>query len=174
VLNQCFGNETIDSNNIHSRPGTAQNWKMLAEELSLWFNNRHKDFLPMFEHDETDQLFPLILFTNGSAILANQLYHTAMLLLLQNRPRTLRQERGRSTNMSPLWHAQRICGICLNNDSRSSWDFSLVGSMYFAAKRMTYGPQQLAILTGVNRISDITGWDLSSVSAQLKHDWQSD
>lgn len=174
VLNHCFGHETASSPGMHLGVGTTQNWKSLFESLSIWYTNRPRDLKPMLEMEESDELFPLVLFTNGVAVLANQLYHASMLLLLQNRPRTLQNEQGRSVFMSPLWHAQRICGISLNNDSRANWDFSLIASFYLAAKRMTYEPQQQAILRGINRISDITGWNLNTMSIQLIQEWQPD
>lgn len=174
VINYCFGHDTAHSPGIHLGLGTTHKWKILSESLIMWYNKRPKEFKPMLELDENDQLFPLILFSNGAATLANQMFHTAMLLLLQNRPRTLLNEHGRSVTTSPLWHAQRICGISLNNDSRNSWDFSLIGSLYVGAKRMTYEPQQQAIVAGIDRISGITGWDLSSLTAGLLQEWQPD
>lgn len=174
VLNYCFGREVAASPGFGLCPTPAQNWKSLSEALSMWYTNRPQDFKPILEIDDSEQLFPLVLLTNGAAVLANQLYHTSMLLLLQNRPRTLPKEHGRSVVMSPLWHAQRICGISLNNDTRTNWDFSLLASLYFAAKGMTYEPQQHAILRGIDRISSLTGWNLSVLSTQLVHDWQPD
>ncbi|PNP82944.1 hypothetical protein FNYG_03266 [Fusarium nygamai] len=173
VLNYCFGGDIrTDPDTI--RLPAAHRWKAFSEALQKWYSNRPTDFKPMLEAEDGEQLFPLVLFTNGSAILANQLYHTSMLLLLQNRPRTLPKGHGRNIYLSPLWHAQRICGISLNNDTRTNWDFSLLASFYFAAKRMTYEPQQHAILRGIDRIGSLTGWNVLSLSAQLMHEWQPD
>ncbi|KAM0546687.1 hypothetical protein ACHAPJ_010724 [Fusarium lateritium] len=173
VLNYCFGGDVPTSPDV-IRPTAAQRWKSLSEALQMWYTSRPRDFKPMLEIDDNEQLFPLVLFTNGAAVLANQLYHTSMLLLLQNRPRTLPKEHGRSVYLSPLWHSQRICGISLNNDTRTSWDFSLLASFYLAAKRMTYEPQQHAILRGIDRIGSLTGWNVNALSAQLVHEWQPD
>lgn len=174
VLNYCYGTDSAHSPGIHLGLGTTHKWKVLFEGLMMWYNNRPREFKPMLELDESDQLFPLVLYSNGAATLANQMFHTGMLLLLQNRPRTLLNEHGRSVMMSPLWHASRICGISLNNDARNSWDFSMIGSLYIGAKRMTYEPQQQAIVAGINRIADITNWDLSSLTAQLLQEWRPD
>lgn len=174
VLNHCFGQDLPSTPGMHLRPSAAQNWKSLLESLNMWYNNRPRDFKPMWEVEESEELFPLVLFTNGAAVLANQLYHTSMLLLLQNRPRTLPKEHGRSVLISPLWHAQRICAISLNNDTTASWDFSLLASLYLAAKRMTYEPQQHAILRGIDRIGSLTGWNVNALSAQLVQEWQPD
>lgn len=169
ALNYCFGNEVAQPGGL----GTTQRWKVLSEALVLWYNNRPSELKPMFELGHNDQLFPLILFSSGTAILANQMFHTAMLLLLQNRPRTLLGGgRGRSVTMSPLWHAQRICGISLSNESRSTWDFSLVGSLYLGARGMTYEPQQRTILSGIERIAGVTGWDLEPLRMKLIGEWQ--
>jgi hypothetical protein len=137
----------------------------------LWYSNRPQDFKPVLELEKQDRLFPLLLFTNSAAIMANQLYHTAMLLLLQHRPRTLAAEAGRSPKQSPLRHAQKICGISLNNTDPNGWDFSLVASLYMAAKRMTYGPQQDAILGKMEQVVSMTGWKLSSLAPQLRQTW---
>ncbi|KAK7422712.1 hypothetical protein QQX98_001500 [Neonectria punicea] len=174
VLNHCFGQDLPTTPGIHLRPSTAQNWKSLTESLNMWYNNRPRDFKPMWEVEESEELFPLVLFTNGAAVLANQLYHTSMLLLLQNRPRTLPKGHGRSVLVSPLWHAQRVCAISLNNDTKTSWDFSLLASFYLAAKCMTYEPQQHAILRGMGRIGSLTGWNVNALSAQLVQVWQPD
>lgn len=174
VINHCFGQGAPATPGMPGPPPTAQNWKSLTESLNMWYTNRPRDFKPMWEVDEREELFPLVLFTNGAAILANQLYHTSMLLLLQNRPRTLPKEHGRSVLISPLWHAQRICAISLNNDTRTNWDFSLLASFYLAAKRMTYEPQQKTILRGIDRIGSLTGWNVNALSAQLVQEWQPD
>lgn len=171
VLNYCYGQDSATTPEIQLGLGSTHMWKILSESLMIWYNNRPRDFKPMLELDENEQFFPLILFSSGAATLANQMFHTAMLLLLQNQPRTLLNEHGRSVTMSPLWHAQRICGISLNNDSRNSWDFGMIGSLFVAARRMTYQPQQRAILAGIDRISRITRWDLGSLKAQLIQEW---
>ncbi|CAG9975638.1 unnamed protein product [Clonostachys byssicola] len=177
VLNLCFHGDTGQPTHV----GTVQTWMELSQSLNIWYANRPQDFKPMVELEDsisetdTTNLFPTILFTNAAAVLANQLYHTAMLLLLQNRPRTLSKDAaGRSILVSPLWHAQRVCGISLNNEDRCSWDFSLVASLFLAAQRMTYEPQQNAVLGGFHRIAAITGWNLSGLSEHLSSLWQPD
>lgn len=154
-------------------------WTMLSDALGSWYTNRAQEFRPMVEMDGGDEtLFPVILFTNGAAVFANQLYHTAMLLLLQNKPRTLqaataagKKSSSSSSSMSPLWHAQRVCGIALNNDRRDSWDLCLVASLYLAAQRMTYEPQQKAIMGCFDRIKSMTGWDVDGFSTKVREDW---
>ncbi|KAF6829714.1 C6 zinc finger domain-containing protein [Colletotrichum plurivorum] len=158
-------------------------WTMLSDALGAWYASRAQEFRPMVEMDggggdgdeEEKNLFPIILFTNGAAVFANQLYHTAMLLLLQNRPRTLQTGAAtgakKSSSVSPLWHAQRVCGIAVNNDRRDSWDLCLVASLYLAAQRMTYEPQQRAVLECFERVRTLTGWNVEGFAARVREDW---
>ncbi|KAF4126084.1 hypothetical protein GMORB2_1330 [Geosmithia morbida] len=174
ALNYCYGDEMHQSaGSFDVGMGTTDRWKMLTETLVLWYNNRPDALKPILEVAHNDQLFPLILFSSGTAVFANQLFHTAMLLLLQHRPRTfLSSGHSRPVAMSPLWHAQRVCGISLSNDSRKSWDFCLVGSLYIGARCMTYDLQQHALISGINRISCMTGWNLRPLEARLLDAWQ--
>ncbi len=106
----------------------------------------------------------------------NQLYHTAMLLLLQNRPRTVRlgAQSQPSAAMSAIWHAQRICGISLNNHRKSCWDPALISSFVLASRTMTHETQHRAILTGLDEISKLTSWDLDRYKAMLRTEWGHD
>ncbi|KAM0276546.1 hypothetical protein ACHAQH_006647 [Verticillium albo-atrum] len=149
----------------------VQRWTMLTDALNNWYANRPQEFRPMIEMEVDESLFPVLLFTNGAAVFANQLYHTAMLLMLQNRPRTLAVGARKAPAMSPLWHAQRVCGIAVNNDRRDSWDLCLVASLYMAAQRISYEPQQLAILGCFEKVKAVTGWDVSSFGEKAREDW---
>lgn len=150
----------------------VQRWTTLNDALEVWYANRPDEFQTMAEIDSDEALFPVVMLTNGAAVLANQLYHTAMLLLLQSKPRTLQAVAGKtSMASSPLWHARRVCGIALNNDRRDMWDLSLVASLYVAAQRMTYEPQQHAILEYFDRIRVITSWNVDAFATRLRQDW---
>ncbi|TEA15296.1 Sterol uptake control protein 2 [Colletotrichum sidae] len=163
-------------------PTPVHHWTLLLDALNLWYANRAQEFRPMVEMDGDENLFPVILFTNGAAVFANQLYHTAVLLLLQNKPRTWQASSAGSagggggggskrTSLSPLWHAQRVCGIALNNDRRDSWDPSLVASLYLAARRCSYEPQQRAVLECLERVKTLTGWNVDGFSVRVREDW---
>lgn len=115
--------------------------------------------------------FPMLLFTNGTGSLCNQLYHTTMLILLQCKPRTILLGNLHSLALSPLWHAQCICGIAINNDRRECWDPCLLASFLVAARHMTHVSQQREILQGYYRIRRITGWDIGEYLTQLHEYW---
>ncbi|KAL1965276.1 hypothetical protein VTN77DRAFT_5878 [Rasamsonia byssochlamydoides] len=152
-------------------------WMQLVDELERWYRMRPQEFQPMLELDSRDRMidgnFPVILFTNGAGIFGNQLYHTAMLLLLLNKPRTARVDdsHSRPSVISPLWHAQRICSIALHNDRRECWDLCLLASFLVAARRMRHESQQQEILHGFARIKSLTGWDVGELLNDLRQEW---
>ena len=178
------------------------------EEAVSWYENRPMTFQPLVDmdlpssesptssetpsmnldeqtkrKDDKISLFPSILFTNGAAVLSNQLYHTIMLLLLQSKPRTLIHEKVRTSSgivddksyqsptWSPLWHAQRVCGIALNNTRFECWDLSLVTSFVVAAQTMTYEPQQRVLLEGFDALSSRMGWNVEHFKETLLQAW---
>ncbi|KAK1974603.1 hypothetical protein LZ30DRAFT_574713, partial [Colletotrichum cereale] len=179
AVNFCAGGFHPHAAGLGIASTPVHRWTVLGDALGAWYANRTQEFRPMAEMDGDESLFPVVLFTNGAAVFANQLYHTAMLLLLQNKPRTLQPapaaaKRSSAASSSPLWHAQRVCGIALNNDRRDSWDLCLVASLYLAAQRMTYEPQQRAILECFERVKALTGWNVDGFSARARQDWGMD
>ncbi|PTU17595.1 hypothetical protein P175DRAFT_0512309 [Aspergillus ochraceoroseus IBT 24754] len=152
-------------------------WLNVFEELNQWRHSRPQEFYPMVELNGEDpnlnpgSQFPLLLFTNGAAALCNQLYHTAMLLLLECKPRTTLLNNPHSPVLSSLWHAQRVCGIALNNDRRECWDPCLLASFLVAARYMTHESQQQEIVEGFDRIQEITGWGIGEYLTQLREEW---
>lgn len=152
-------------------------WMQLIEDLEHWYQGRPAGFQAMLElemdrqESGLDQTFPIVLFGNGAGVFSNQLYHTAMLLLLNNRPRTARLTDYHSATMSPLWHAQRICSIALNNERSECWDPCLLASFVTAARRMTHEAQQQEILSGLGLIQEITGWNFGNLAGGLQDEW---
>ena len=164
VVNLAHGAESI----LDPQINPISRWTSLDAKLGLWYRNRSQEFKPMVDLESNDDLFPTILFTNSAGLLGNQMYHTAMLLLLQSKPRTVKPAGGRkSWPMSPLRHAHRICGIAMGNNCRESWDPSLLASFVVASKGMTHETQHEAILTRLDKISQLTGWSASVTRYQL-------
>ncbi|GME87638.1 hypothetical protein B5S28_g4119 [[Candida] boidinii] len=62
-------------------------WKLLWTELSNWESDKPAGMKPIVEVDDPSLTFPTILYSNGAAISANQMYHMAIILMLQNKPR---------------------------------------------------------------------------------------
>jgi len=155
----------------------VKDWLQTFEEVAHWYQLQPQEFRPVVEIDKDDANFnpdgefPMLLFTNGAASLCNQIYHTAMLILLQCKPRTILLGKLHSLALSPLWHAQRICGIAINNDRRECWDPCLLASFLVAARHMTHEYQQREILQAYYRIHNITGWDIGEYLTQLREYW---
>ncbi|KAH7406651.1 hypothetical protein DE146DRAFT_607321 [Phaeosphaeria sp. MPI-PUGE-AT-0046c] len=140
-------------------------WNTLLHGLGLWYRSRPQEFQPIIELYPKDGIqnehgFPTIVFTSGAALLANQLYHTAMVLLLQHKPRFDTRTGSSSTSMSVLWHIHRICGIAINNDGTETWDTCLVASFIIAARNATHKSQQLAVLSALRNVQKLTGWSV--------------
>ncbi|KAF1967934.1 hypothetical protein BU23DRAFT_481955, partial [Bimuria novae-zelandiae CBS 107.79] len=111
--------------------------------------------------------FPTLVFSSGAAALANQLYHTGMLLLLQHKPRFMDRPHSQSPSGSTLWHVHRVCGIALSNDRWDYWDPSLVASLLVAAKTVTHESQHKAILDTLENVQRLTGWNIAYHVDQL-------
>lgn len=152
-------------------------WTTLVRGLEDWYVKRPQEFqtiIELYPKDgwRSDDEFPTLVFTGGAAILANQLCHTGMLLLLQNRPRFVGRVSATSSFMATLWHARRICGISMNNDRRECWDPCLLASFLVAAQTATHRSQHNAITATIQNVQKLTGWNISRQLQRLKEDWR--
>lgn len=166
AMNLCWGE---GSERFGPSGDMVSTWSSLVDDLNAWYHQRPQEFNSMVEFDNGDDAFPIVLFTSGAAVFGNQLYHTAMLVLLRHKPRTVMiPVKQRSSTLSYLWHARRICGIALNNDRRECWDMSLVASFFLAARTMTHEAQHEVLLAGIDKVAALTGWCLGTVRNILK------
>ncbi|PWY70322.1 hypothetical protein BO94DRAFT_578975 [Aspergillus sclerotioniger CBS 115572] len=151
---------------IHHQQNTPpHHWLEILKHLEQWYHLRPPEFLPIVDSPHTTASFPILLFVNGAGIFTNQIYHTAMLLLLECKPRTVL-----SGVHSALWHAQRLCGIAMNNNRQESWDPCLLASLLVAARRMSFQGQRGDILAGLERIKKVTGWRVDGYLAEWDFD----
>ncbi|KAJ0426113.1 hypothetical protein BJY00DRAFT_307616 [Aspergillus carlsbadensis] len=161
----------------HASSSEPDSWLQVFDELTQWHYLRPQEFQPMVElgTDETslnpESEFPMLLFTNGTGALCNQLYHTAMLYMLECKPRTALLGNQYSPVLSPLWHAQRVCGVAMNNDRRQWWDPCLLASFLVAARHMTHELQRREIVDGFARVQALTGWGVGEYLTQLRDEW---
>ena len=152
-------------------------WETLVAGFDRWYKYRPQDFQSIIELYPRDGIssedgFPTMVFSSGAAVLANQLYHTGMILLLQNKPRFVNRPYSQSSSMSTLWHVHRICGISLSNDRWDNWDPSLIASLLVAAKSVTHESQHKAILGTLENVQRVTGWNFGYHVEQLALEWQ--
>lgn len=148
----------------------AVRWNSIVNKLNDWYSNRPPNFHSVIELNDRKNPFPIIYFTNGTAVFANQLYHTAMMLILAHKPKTVQLEQRRTPSLSQLWHAHRICSISINNNRCECWDPCLLASFYAAARQMTHESQHREILHGFEHIGTL-GWPVNSFMDQLKQGW---
>lgn len=152
-------------------------WKALVQGFAHWYMHRSQSFQPIIELYPKDGMsteddYPTIVFTSGAALLANQLYHTGMLLLLQNKPRFANKPSQNTPSMSTLWHAHRICGIAIQNDRPGWWDPCLVASVIIAGRTATHVSQHSAIIRILQSVRLLTGWNIDPCVDQLKNEWE--
>jgi hypothetical protein len=141
----------------------------LIEELELWYNNRPGTFHPLVDleiTEWTESNFPPIIFTSGAAVFGNQLYHTAMLLLLN--VSRVQPSQLFLFQLSRSWHIRRICNISLHNDGPECWDPCLLASFLVAAKEIHQEEQRCEIRHGLAQITKLTGWDVSKSTGWLQ------
>ncbi|TID07414.1 hypothetical protein CH35J_000077 [Colletotrichum higginsianum] len=104
---------------------------------------------------------------NPAAISGNQLYHTAALLMLQNRPASLRPS---PRPRSALWHARQICGISMTNHHHGAWTNS-VQPLWIAGRCMSHPAEHRAILRLLDKIERESGWGTKWRADDLKDFW---
>ncbi|KAL6863516.1 hypothetical protein J3F83DRAFT_762383 [Trichoderma novae-zelandiae] len=171
ALEFSYGDEGTSSINTEPPKPRAVGWKSIVDSLNDWYTNRPPTFRPVIDLNSEASPFPTLYFTSGAATFANQLHHTAMMLMLSHKPRTLQLDQRRSSSLSQLWHAQRICGIAVNNNRCECWDPCLLASFYLAARRMTHEAQQREILRGYKSIGAL-GWRVDGFVERLEGEWR--
>ncbi|KAK9361147.1 hypothetical protein V1504DRAFT_491645 [Lipomyces starkeyi] len=130
-------------------------WEMLWNELRIWVEQRPVELKPLLSFDEENNApLPTILYENGPAISGNQLYHTACILLMQNKPRSFKFPKSKQ---SMLWHAKHICAISLNNTHHGCWNNALQ-PLWVAGRLMSHHTEHTAILKILEEIEKSTGW----------------
>ena len=152
-------------------------WRKLVSGFEEWYQHRPLEFQPIIELYPKDGMssedeFPTIVFSSGATTLANQLYHTGMLLLLQNKPRFVTLPRSNSSTMSLLWQAHRVCGIAMNNDRWDCWDPSLLASLLVAAKTTTHQSQHAILLRTLAHVQQLTEWNAVHHINNLEREWR--
>lgn len=169
AMGLCFGHSG-DSDFPRSTKPRAHRWREALADLTDWYACRPPELCAIAEMDIPGEPFPMLFFASGAGKFSNTMYHTGMLLLLHHRPRTIQIDDRKSAQMSPLWHARRICGIAVNNERKSCLDPCLLGAFYQASRRMTHESQQQEITDALKRVKAM-GWHLDSLERALRQEW---
>ncbi|KAK1972333.1 hypothetical protein LY78DRAFT_391933 [Colletotrichum sublineola] len=143
-------------------------WMKLWRFVEDWHRRRPSEMQHIMSIPSSDtEPFPKILYSNPAAISGNQLYHTASLLMLQNRPASLRLS---PKPRSALWHARQICGISMTNHHHGAWTNS-VQPLWIAGRCMSHPAEHRAILELLEKIEQESGWCTKWRADDLKDFW---
>jgi hypothetical protein len=146
-------------------------WTELLHLLDDWYNERREEMKPILTIPPSERKdaspFPTVLYGNGPAVSGNQLYHTATLLMLKEKPEGLKIQRKQK---STFWHARQICAISESNTHHGAWTNS-VQPIWIAGKVMSHPSEHRAILNILERIECETGWVTSWRREDLKSWW---
>lgn len=147
-------------------------WRELWEALQWWSEQRPFEIYPVLESflDQRDS-FSTIVFTTPCASFCTQLFHTALLLLLQCKPRTLRIAEYFPGAVSQIWNARRVCTIAICNDTREKWHPTLWSSFLQAARYITDRKEQQLILRHARKVLSLTRWNLQFDLDVLQGHW---
>lgn len=91
-------------------PGNAEaRWSELFGHLEDWYSQRPEEMKPILTipaiEGEGKSPFPTVLYGNGPAVSGNQLYHTASLIMLEAKPRSIHLQKKQVCDFKPrsLW-----------------------------------------------------------------------
>ncbi|KAL3418409.1 Transcriptional regulatory protein moc3-like protein 5 [Phlyctema vagabunda] len=146
-------------------------WAELYGHLEEWWSSRPEEMKPILtipaSEAKNGSPFPTVLYGNGPAVSGNQLYHTATLLMLQERPSYVKVSKQQK---SIFWHARQICAISLSNTHHGAWTNS-IQPIWLAGKVMSHPSEHLAILNILEMIERETGWATAWRREDLKSWW---
>ncbi|CAG9998256.1 unnamed protein product [Clonostachys byssicola] len=166
--------------------GRLELWMKLWGYIAEWHDLRPAALHSIVTLPSSEKSpFPTVLFSNPAAISGNQLYHTASLLMLQNRPAGLRlSSLGTSSSSvaigaaarcstkarSILWHARQVCGISISNDHHGAWTNALQ-PIWIAGRCMSHPAEHKAILELLDKIERESGWSTRWRADDLREFW---
>ena len=189
-LTVLFGEEqSVESPNYSDAASFASSrsqplsmrWIGLWSENQKWYAERPVELRPVYEvrgaevnriDKDSQDSFPIIVFTTSLALLANTVHHITSLLLLCHRPRLVKTISGPRSTASPIWHSQSIAGIATSNDSNDHWDPLLVAGLLLAARSMSHESQQTKILETLYRAINSTGMKLKDEVEAISSNWK--
>ncbi|KAG9567158.1 hypothetical protein KCU71_g1823, partial [Aureobasidium melanogenum] len=144
-------------------------WKALFDLLVDWNTNRPAEMQPLSSRaceNDDEGAFPVVIYTNAAAVSANQLYHTATLLMLQAKPNDLRVRGQRSI----FWHARQVIGISVSNLLHAAWT-NAPQPLYIAGKVMSSKAEHRVVLEALAEIERTTGFATQWRAQDLKEYW---
>jgi len=146
-----------------------EGWHGLFNELEAWYRGLPTEMTAILsiptDPTSTTNPFHTLMFSSGAAVAGNQLYHTAMLLMLAVKPKEVSVE-----SRSRLWHARQICAITISNDHHGAWTNS-IQPVWLAGQLMSSPVEHRAIINLYERIERDTGWGATWRVKDLQAHW---
>lgn len=143
-------------------------WQSCWSDNQLWYSARNEEMRQIFEmeDDDVDRLlqpqqktnrspFPVIMFSNSCALLANLVHHLTALYLLQHKPRLIKAVAEIGSSSSPVWHLQRLIGIVASFNEADVLGHLVVAAVIYAARRLSH-PAQLTVVVEILRKAEQT------------------
>lgn len=152
-------------------------WQSCWSDNQLWYSTRREELQQVFEVEEFESLlspgipkapFPIILFSNVCAVLANFIHHLAALILLHCKPRAIKALAETGSSTSTVWHAQRLIGMIAAFDETDVFDPLVVAGVIYVAKRLSHPSQIVAVVDILNKAMQVTGMQLQEEIEKLK------
>ncbi|KAK7712673.1 hypothetical protein SLS63_012320 [Diaporthe eres] len=171
IVHLCAEAMDLFADSTKGREDFSRRWSSLFSRLNDWYHLRPPEMRPVLDlpqlETEPERPFPILLFSNPSAISGNQMYHTAALLMLQRIPRSTRLPPG---SRSMLWHARRICAISISNTDHACWT-NCIQPLWIAGRIMSNPSEHRAILKTYELIEKETGWGAKWRADDLRTFW---
>ncbi|KAG6366711.1 hypothetical protein INS49_000890 [Diaporthe citri] len=171
IVHLCAEAMDLFADSTKGREDFNRRWSSLFSRLNDWYHLRPPEMRPVLDlpqlETEPERPFPILLFSNPSAISGNQMYHTAALLMLQRIPRSTRLPPG---TRSMLWHARRICAISISNTDHACWT-NCIQPLWIAGRIMSNPSEHRAILKTYELIEKETGWGAKWRADDLRTFW---
>ncbi|KAH8657698.1 hypothetical protein BX600DRAFT_499785 [Xylariales sp. PMI_506] len=155
-------------------------WKALLNKLWIWQTKRPPKLKAILEVEGHEFELPTVIYASGAGVSSNTLYHMAMHLLLSNKPYPISLAECPkyiglgSAQMSPYWHARRVCGIAVNSDPEHTncWDPLMVAAVSLTARHMIHPSQQRDIMACLSH-TKAAGWYTEGLVQRLRDEWNS-
>lgn len=146
-------------------------WKTLHELVEDWHNGRPESMQALMSYpsilDDENNRFPMVLYGSDGAVLGALLYHSASMILLQNRPTAVELAKN---NKSLIWHARQICGIVVDNHEKGLWPYATQPLLLAGSCIMNVAERE-KILEMSQLIQSKSGWKTTWCIDKLKLAW---
>lgn len=165
-----------DARQTAGRPPLLSMWQSCWSENQLWYSARREEMQPILQVEEFDSrlstegsvpAFPVVLFSNVCAIVANLAHHLTALLLLHFKPRAIRPLAESGSSISPGWHTQRLIGMVAAFNQPEIFDPLVIAGLIYAARRLSH-PSQISVVVDIlTKASQVTGMELQEEIEKL-------